>query len=1215
MAGPTQYVSGIISTLNWDQVIEALLSRERAYIYSLEDRISENLTKLTAWSSIDAGLVTLQNYLTILSQSSTFQATSATSDKQDILTATVSGAGQPGLYPLKVYQLSQTHQLISRGFEDTESEIASTNDTITMEVGGGWIDKKTPLSWLNGQSGIYRGSIKMTDRSGSSATIDLNGALTIEDVLDTINENTTIKVTASVFSDALKIVDNTGETTSSLKVEEVENGVTAASLGILKDIAGDSFIGTSINTIEEDTYLSLLNDGRGIQFGICTTLASDLEASATSAILSSVEGLTVGDTIRFSKGSSGAGNNEFITIDTISKATGAITWTGGIGEGYTAAETTVSRIDLKITDSSTTDFYIDLSAAQTVADVLAAIDNSIDSSGNLNTLVSAGINGEGTGIILEDSAGGASFAITALNGRSTKSDLGFEGVSLENTNKLLYGKRVISTLNSTLLSTLNGGDGISDGSITITDRNNDSSSIDLSSRIATTLSANYIADNTYIEVTDITGFVIGNDIRITNGTNSEYRTITNISGTEVHFQDALTSGYTTVNASVYTGHESVSNVLNAISNDASINVTAEVDKEGNAILILDDTSQTISNLIVEESGGAVAGELGILKSVAASSFEGEDLSPQYISYSTQLEDLNGGQGVNANKIKITDRSEASAEIDLSNAETIAEVINAINAASGINVTASINSQGNGILITDNTGQSDGPLKVEEAGGTTARDLNILESTNSTTIDGSFEVTVQLSSEDTTLAGIRDAINAADAEVSAAIINDGSSFNPYRLLITSQRSGEVGRMMVDAEFSAGEVLELNTSTSAKNAIVVLQAEEGGNILITDTSNQLDQVIPGVTINLLSADPAETVSVKVEADIAAVQQSIINLIGTYNNLMDAINSQQSYNADTEQRGGPLFGNVSLMNIRNQLRRVITDPIKSSASLTSIFDLGISADLTGHLNVDNSRLTEVLKDDLEGVKDFFSLSENVAHSSFETTPSASSTLSGDFNVESVNNGDTSSDNWGSPGGGWMDGTQSTFPDYLTLTFDTIRTLHKVTIHTLDSDTDPASSYGIKDYELQYLTRGGNPDNDDDWQTHTTITDNSEGTITHYLSSISTQAIRLKINNSNDGQYSRIIEFEAYQRTGIAGALKNYLNSITTADTGLIACVEDSLYSQNEDYQGRIEAQEKLMEMKEEKLVRDFVQMEQYLAVMQVQSSWLQQQMSILSALAGSQ
>jgi len=1074
MAGPTQYVSGIISTLNWDQVIEALLSRERAYVYSLEDRISENLTKLTAWGSINAGLVTLQNYLTILSQSSTFQATSGTSDKQDILTATVSEAGQPGLYPLKVYQLSQTHQLISRGFADTESEIASINDTITMEVGGGWIDKKTPLSWLNGQSGIYRGSIKITDRSGSSATIDLNGALTIEDVLDTINENTTIKVTAEIeydagnkVGDALKLTDTSGGSNNFI-VEEIDGGRTAENLGILDNVAGTEIHGDDINYITSSTNLDLLNDGTGVN--------------------------------------------------------------------------TITGDDFTITCRNGTTIDVDVSSCTTVGDVIDAINDDTDNSGKITASIVSGANG----ITLTDNTGGGGDLFVTDIGSSTAT----AGLGIEKTvsgSNILDGDAIIAGLNTVLLKTVNGGSGV--------------------------------------------GSVTGDD-----------------------FQVQMRSG-STFNVDI-SGDETLQEVINSINTaTGNTNITASHDREGHALLLTDTSTGSNDLAVTVLNSSSAASHLGILKSVAASTLEGDDLNPQYISYSTQLEDLNGGQGVNANKIKITDRSQASAGIDLSNAETIAEVINAINAASGIDVTASINSQGNGILITDNTGQSDGPLKIEEAGGTTARDLNILESTNSTTIDGSFEVTVQLSSEDTTLAGIRDAINAADAGVSAAIINDGSSFNPYRLLITSEKSGEVGRMMVDAEFSAGEVLELNTSISAKNAIVVLQAEEGGNILITDTSNQLDQVIPGVTINLLSADPAETVSVKVEADIAAVQQSIINLTSTYNNLMDAINSQQSYNADIEQRGGPLFGNVSLMNIRNQLRRVITDPIESSASLTSIFDLGISADLTGHLNVDSSRLTEVLKDDLEGVKDFFSLSENVAHSSFETTPSASSALSGDFNVESVNNGDTSSDNWGSPGGGWMDGTQSTFPDYLTLTFDTIRTLHKVTIHTLDSDTDPASSYGIKDYELQYLTRGGNPDNDDDWQTHTTITDNSEGTITHYLSSISTQAIRLKINNSNDGQYSRIIEFEAYQRTGIAGALKNYLNNITTADTGLIACVEDSLYSQNEDYQGRIEAQEKLMEMKEEKLVRDFVQMEQYLAVMQVQSSWLQQQMSILSSLAGSQ
>lgn len=1070
MTLPTQYVTGIISTLTWDQVIEALLSRERVYIESLENRINENLTKLTAWGSISAGLLTLQNYATILSQSSTFQATSATSSDEEILTATVTAGAQAGLYPLKVYQLSQTHQLISKGFEDPESEVASQDDTITIELGGGWVDKKTPLSWLNGQTGIYRGSIKITDRSGSSATIDLSGALTIEDVIDAINENTTIKVTVEIeydtgenVGDAIKLTDTSGGS-SNFKVEEVNGRSIASDLGILADVAATEIHGDDINDITWDTSLDLLNDGTGVYKG-----------------------------------------------------------------------------SIQITDRIGGVDIIDLSSATTLQDVKDLIEAGPNT--NVNVLINSNTNG----ITIHDTNGTPTqnLIIEEVGGGTTAQDLGiYTGATGVAGDKA--GGRIIPGLNTILLKTLNGGSGVDS--------------------------------------------VTGDD-----------------------FQIQMRSG-STFNVDI-SGDETLQEVINSINTaTGNTNVTASYDREGHALLLTDTSTGSNDLAVTILNSSSAASDLGILKSVAASTLEGDDLNPQYIARCTKLEDLNGGEGVDANKIEITDRSEASAEIDLSDAETIGDVIDTINAASGINVTASINSQGNGILITDNTGQTDGPLKVEEAGGATARDLNILESTNSNTIDGSFEVTIELSSEDTTLAGIRDAINDADVEVSAAIINDGSSLNPYRLLITSERSGEVGRMMVDPEFSTGEVLELNTTTSAKNAIVVLQAEEGGNILITDTSNQLDQVIPGVTINLLTADSTETVQVRVEADIEAVKQSIINLIGAYNNLMDAINSQQSYDADTEQRGGPLFGNISLMNIRNQLHRVITDPIEGSASLTSIFDLGISPDLTGHLNVDDSKLTEVLNNDLEGVKDFFSLSENVALSSFETTPSASSTYSGNFNVESVNNGDTSSDNWGNPGGGWKDGTQSDFPDYLTFTFDRIRTLHKVTIYTLDSTTYPADQYGIKDYELQYLTSGGDPNNDDDWQTYTTITDNTEGTITHYLSSISTEAIRLKINASNDGEYSCIIEFEAYQRTGLGGGLKNYLNNITDTDNGLIAYVEDSLLSQNEDYEERIEAQERLLELKQERLWRQFTQMEQYLAIMQVQSSWLFQQTTILNALVGS-
>ena len=50
---------------------------------------------------------------------------------------------------------------------------------------------------LNGGAGVQRGKIRITDRSGAVATIDLSFARTVDDVLQAINSNEDISVTAS----------------------------------------------------------------------------------------------------------------------------------------------------------------------------------------------------------------------------------------------------------------------------------------------------------------------------------------------------------------------------------------------------------------------------------------------------------------------------------------------------------------------------------------------------------------------------------------------------------------------------------------------------------------------------------------------------------------------------------------------------------------------------------------------------------------------------------------------------------------------------------------------------------------------------------------------------------------------------------------------------------------------------------------------------------
>ncbi len=1035
--------------------------RDRAYINSLQQKIEENNTELTAWGSITARLLTLQNYATVLSQPVTFQARSVTSSNENIITATINGTPQVGLYPVKVYQLSQTHQLTSRGFQSTDEVVASADDIITIELGNGWVDKKTSLEWLNEQQGIGRGAIRIVDRSGNSATIDLTGALTIQDVIDAINENSDIQVTAEIdydagynVGDAIKLTDTSGGSGNFI-VDEVDGGTTAHDLGIYTGPDGvDSSVihGEDINNISWETPLDLLNDGTGVYKG-----------------------------------------------------------------------------SIQITDRVGNVDVIDLSSATTLQDVK----DLIEAAPNINVEVQ--INSNGNGITIHDlnASPTQDLIVDEVDGGTTAHDLGIYTTGVAGDR---VGDRIIPGLNTILLKTLNGGNGVSS--------------------------------------------VTGDDFQITQRDGNSFNV--DISGAET-LQEVI-------------------NLINSATGNTA--VTASYDREGNGILLTDSSGGTGNFSVTALNGSSAASDLGILKSVDADTIEGDDLNPQYIARCTRLDDLNGGQGVDRNKILITDRSGQSAEVDLSSAETIGDVLDAINSASGIDVTASINSSGNGILITDNTGQTASPLKVEEAGGTTARDLNILQSTDSSTIDGSFEVSVTITSENTTLQGIMNAINDADAGVYASIINDGSGINPYHLVITSSRMGKAGRMVIDPALSTGKSLELTTTVLPQNAAIVI-GEEGSEVLITDTSNQIDQAIPGVTLSLISADPDTTVNVSVEADIEGIRQAISNLIDAYNNLIDDINQQQSYDADTNQEGGPLFGKITLTNIRNQIVQIITNPVEGSSSITSIFELGITPDLTGHLNVNETTLNQILTTDLEGVKELFSANRNVALSSFGTTASASSThSSGNFPVESVNNGETTSDNWGTSGGGWKDGTQSEFPDYLTLTFDQIRTLNKVMIYTLDSDTYPASTYGIKDYELQYLAPNGDPNSDDDWITYTTVTSNTQGVMTHYLFSVSTQAIRLKINDSNDGEWSRVIEFEAYQYTGIAGKLKDYLSYVTDSTTGLIATIEDSLQAQNEDYEERIETQEKLLQMKEESLWRQFTYMEQYLSVMQAQSTWLTQQ-----------
>lgn len=89
---------------------------------------------------------------------------------------------------------------------------------------------------------------------------------------------------------------------------------------------------------------------------------------------------------------------------------------------------------------------------------------------------------------------------------------------------------------------------------------------------------------------------------------------------------------------------------------------------------------------------------------------------------TELALLNGGQGIQRGSIIITDSAGATATVDLSRVATVNEVLDAINSAEGLNVTASVD--GDHFVLTDTAGGNAG-VRVQSAPGyTTAESLGL-----------------------------------------------------------------------------------------------------------------------------------------------------------------------------------------------------------------------------------------------------------------------------------------------------------------------------------------------------------------------------------------------------------------------------------------------------------------------------------------------------------
>lgn len=276
-------------------------------------------------------------------------------------------------------------------------------------------------------------------------------------------------------------------------------------------------------------------------------------------------------------------------------------------------------------------------------------------------------------------------------------------------------------------------------------------------------------------------------------------------------------------------------------------------------------------------------------------------------------------------------------------------------------------------------------------------------------DGGTSINVNLTDANATLTDLQDAINdQAGDSLQASIIE--VSTGSFQLVVSAKEAG-ANFNIADETDGAG-----SSSISGFNGTFLdaTQVNSGGisrtqtgedasfvldGIAITRSTNNIDDVLEGVTFTLKKEDPGTKINLKVESDFTEVKSGFQDFADEYNKLLNTIKNQT--NAEND---GPLRGESEITglvrSLQSQITRFITNTDKlnvregGEAGFTSLAQIGFKTDQqTGELTIDTEELDSALEDNFEEVKNLLSGGFVSDNNNITVTNSLSTSFSGDL------------------------------------------------------------------------------------------------------------------------------------------------------------------------------------------------------------------------------
>lgn len=228
----------------------------------------------------------------------------------------------------------------------------------------------------------------------------------------------------------------------------------------------------------------------------------------------------------------------------------------------------------------------------------------------------------------------------------------------------------------------------------------------------------------------------------------------------------------------------------------------------------------------------------------------------------------------------------------------------------------------------------------------------------------------------TLNDVAQSINDSESGVKAMIINTGMKEDPFRLLVSSLKSGEDTVMELDPDTTFTEFKQL---TAAQDLNVKFEGVD-----VRRESNKLNDLIDGVNLQAKGAEPGTKIQVEIRHDLDKTSDGIKDFVKQYNQVIDFAKTQSQVDPNT-RKAGLLSGDSAM---RGAVRKLQGDVGAKTFGGLSLMDAGITTDPhSGQLRIDETKLKETMSKDFEGVASIFAntekgpglaqkLSESISH-----------------------------------------------------------------------------------------------------------------------------------------------------------------------------------------------------------------------------------------------